>query len=162
MTRTFLAASLLASVTAGLAQADDLRAERTVALGLATEMVAESVKSCTAAGYFVTAVVVDRQGFIKAMQRADNAQPHSIEIAQRKAFTAAMLRYETARLADNIKNGRTPASITQIEGFTGLIGGFPLKVGEEVVGGIGVSGAPAGELDSACAEAALKLLAGRV
>lgn len=155
-------AAAAACLSIGAAYADDLRMERTVALGLANEMVAASVQACAASGYNVTSVVVDRFGFVKAMQRADNANPFTIELARKKAFTSAMLRYETAKLAENIRNGVTPPSITQTEGFTGLIGGFPLRVGNEVVGGIGVSGAPGGELDSVCAEAGMKLLAGRV
>ncbi len=161
--RTRLLAAVCAACLASLpAGAEDLRTERTVALGLANEIVAAAVQACAASGYHVTGVVVDRFGFVKAMQRADNANPFTLELARKKAFTSAMLRYETAKLAENIRNGVTPPSITQTDGFTGLIGGFPLRVGNEVVGGIGVSGAPGGELDSVCAEAGMKLMNGRV
>jgi uncharacterized protein GlcG (DUF336 family) len=100
--------------------------------------------------------VVDRAGQILTTQRDENARAHAIEIAQRKAYTSAMLGYDTGRLVENIKNGTTPASITQTTGMTALIGGLPLKSKDEVVGGIGVSGAPGGHLDLACAEAGMK------
>ena len=130
--------------------------ERTINLAIANEMVAAAVEACTADKYNVVAAVVDRSGQLKALQRADNARPHALDIAQRKATTAAMLGYETSRLAENIQKGVTPASILNTPGFTSLLGGFPIKVGTEVIGGIGVSGAPGGQFDAACVEAALK------
>lgn len=130
--------------------------ERTVSLALANEMVSAAVEACTKNGYNVVATVVDRSGYVKATQRADNARPHAIDIAQRKATTAAMLGYETNRLAENIQKGITPPSILNTPGFTSLLGGFPIKAGNEVIGGIGVSGAPGGPLDTECVDAALK------
>ncbi|MFZ4411276.1 MAG: GlcG/HbpS family heme-binding protein, partial [Paracraurococcus sp.] len=112
--------------------------------------------ACQANGHRVVAVVVDRYGHVLTVMRDEAARPHAIEIATRKAYTSAMLGYETAKLAANIANGTTPASITQTSGFTGLIGGMPIKLENEVVGGIGVSGAPGGQLDEACAVAAMK------
>jgi uncharacterized protein GlcG (DUF336 family) len=130
--------------------------ERTVSLALANEMAAAAIEACSAKGYTVVATIVDRSGYVKATQRADNARPHAIDIAQRKATTAAMLGYETNRLAENIQKGVTPPSILNTPGFTSLLGGFPIKAGNEVIGGIGVSGAPGGHLDTECVEAALK------
>jgi uncharacterized protein GlcG (DUF336 family) len=102
--------------------------------------------------------VVDRAGQILTTQRDENARAHAIEIAQKMAYTSAMLGCDTGRLNENIKNDTTPPSITEVNGFTALIGGLPLKSKDEVVGGIGVSGAPGGPLDLACAEAAIKAL----
>ena len=150
-----ISASLIGALAAQTALAQ-VASERTVSLALANEMVAAAVESCTASGYNVVATVVDRSGYIKATQRADNARPHAIDIAARKAHTAAMLGYETSRLAENIQKGVTPASILNTPGFTSLLGGFPIKAGNEVIGGIGVSGAPGGHLDAACVEAAMK------
>jgi len=67
-----------------------------------------------------------------------------------------MLQYETARLAENIQKGVTPASILNTPKFTSHLGGFPIKIGNETIGGIGVSGAPGGHLDAACVDAAFK------
>ena len=147
---------------AGLAQAQDVASERTVSLKLATDMAAAAVEDCSSKGYNTVAVVVDRSGYIKALHRADNARPHAIDIAIRKAHTAAMVGYETRILAENIGKGVTPASITNTPNFTSLLGGFPIKVGNEVIGGIGVSGAPGGPLAAACVETAFKKVQGRL
>ena len=147
---------------AGLAQAQDVGSEKTIGLKLAAEMAAAAVDDCSSKGYNTVAVVVDRSGYMKTLMRAENARPHAIDIAIRKAHTAAMLGYETRILAENIGKGVTPASITNTPNFTSLLGGFPIKVGNEVIGGIGVSGAPGGPLDAACVETAFKKVQGRL
>jgi uncharacterized protein GlcG (DUF336 family) len=147
---------------AGLAQAQDVSSEKTVSLKLAVDMAAAAVEDCSSKGYNTVAVVVDRAGNVKALLRADNARPHAIDIATRKAHTAAMVGYETRILAENIGKGVTPASITNTPNFTSLLGGFPIKVGNEVIGGIGVSGAPGGPLDAACVDTAFKKVQGRL
>ena len=131
-----IACSITALVTS-LVQAQDVGTERTITLKLAAEMAAAAVEDCSSKGYNTVAVVVDRSGFMKALMRAENARPHAIDIAIRKAHTAAMLGYETRILAENIGKGVTPASITNTPNFTSLLGGFPIKVGNEVIGGIG-------------------------
>jgi uncharacterized protein GlcG (DUF336 family) len=136
--------------------AQDVQSEKTISLKIAAEMAAAAVADCSSKGYNTVAAVVDRSGYLKSLARADNARPHAIDIAIRKAHTASMLGYETRILAENIQKGVTPASITATPGFTSLFGGFPIKVGNEVIGGIGVSGAPGGPLDAACVETALK------
>jgi uncharacterized protein GlcG (DUF336 family) len=151
----------IATMIAGLVQAQDVASEKTVSLKLAVDMAAAAVEDCSSKGYNTVAVIVDRSGNIKALHRADNARPHAIDIAIRKAHTAAMVGYETRILAENIGKGVTPASITNTPNFTSLLGGFPIKSGNEVIGGIGVSGAPGGPLDAACVETAFKKVAGR-
>jgi uncharacterized protein GlcG (DUF336 family) len=150
-----LAAAILLPAAPALAQ-DGLGSFRSPTMAYAARLAAEAVKSCQGSGYRVVAVVVDRAGQVLALLRDENARGHAIEIATRKAYTSAMVGYDTARLATNIANGTTPASITQTSGFTGLIGGLPIKLGDEVVGAIGVSGAPGGPLDEACAKAAMQ------
>jgi len=145
-----------------LAEPQDIAVEKTIGLKLDAEMVTAAVEDCSSKGYNTVAVVVDRSGDVKALLRADNARPHAIDIATRKANTAAMLGYETRILAENIGKGVTPASITNTPNFTSLYGGFPIKIRDEVVGGIGVSGAPAGPLDAACVETAFKKVQSRL
>ena len=160
--KTTVIAGAVMVLAAATAQAQDMSSEKTVSLKLANEMAAAAVEDCSSKGYNVVAVVVDRSGFMKTLMRAENARPHAIDIAIRKAHTAAMLGYETRILAENIGKGVTPASITNTPGFTSLLGGFPIKSGNEVVGGIGVSGAPGGPLDAACVETAFKKVQGRL
>lgn len=154
-----LAAGLL---LASHAHAQDIQSEKTVGMKIAAEMAAAAVEDCSSKGYNTVAAVVDRSGYLKALLRADNARPHAIDIAIRKAHTSAMVGYETRLLAENIQKGTTPASITATPNFTSLLGGFPIKAGNEVIGGIGVSGAPGGHLDAACVETAFKKVQGRL
>ena len=105
-------------LSVGLARGQDVQAERTVSLKLANEMAAAAVEDCSSKGYNTVAVVVDRAGHLKALHRADNARPHAIDIAIRKAHTAAMLGYETRVLSENIQKGVTPASITHFVSST--------------------------------------------
>jgi uncharacterized protein GlcG (DUF336 family) len=140
----------------GLVHSQDIQSEKTIGMKIASEMAAAAVEECSSKGYNTAAAVVDRSGYLKALLRAENARPHAIDIAIRKAHTSAMLGYETRILAENIQKGATPASITATPNFTSLLGGFPIKAGNEVIGGIGVSGAPGGHLDAACVEAAFK------
>jgi uncharacterized protein GlcG (DUF336 family) len=144
------------------AYAQDIQSEKTISLKVAAEMAAAAVADCSSKGYNTVAAVVDRSGYLKALARADNARPHAIDIAVRKAHTSAMVGYETRLLAENIQKGTTPASITATPGFTSLLGGFPIKAGNEVIGGIGVSGAPGGQFDAACVETALKAVQSRL
>lgn len=138
------------------AHAQDIQTEKTISLKVAAELATTAVADCSSKGYNTVAAVVDRSGYLKALHRADNARPHAIDIAIRKAHTSSMVGYETRILAENIQKGTTPASITATPGFTSLLGGFPIKAGNEVIGGIGVSGAPGGHLDAACVDTALK------
>jgi uncharacterized protein GlcG (DUF336 family) len=154
--------ALLSVSSVAITQAQDVQTERTVGMKLAVEMASTAVADCTSKGYNTVAAVVDRSGDVKAVVRADNARPHAIDIATRKAHTSAMVGYETSRLNENIQAGRTPASITNTPNFTALIGGFPIKIGNEVIGGIGVSGAPAGDLDASCVAAAFKAVEARL
>ncbi len=137
---------------------DATRPMRTVTLAFANELAAATLKKCAADGYNVAVAVVDRAGQLLTLQRSELARAHAIELAQRKAYTSAMLGYETVKLVENIKNGVTPPSISQTTGFTALIGGLPLKSKDEVIGGIGVSGAPGGQFDQACADTAVTAL----
>ena len=86
-----LAAGIAVLVTAST-QAQDVQSERTVSLKRAVDMAAAAVEDCSSKGYNTVAVVVDRSGNIKALHRADNARPHAIDIAIRKAHTAAMVK----------------------------------------------------------------------
>ena len=123
----------LIALTAATAQAQDTAAERTIGLKLAAEMAAAAVEDCSSKGYNTVAVVVDRSGYMKALMRAENARPHAIDIAIRKAHTAAMLGYETRILSENIGKGVTPASITSLPILIGKPPSSEVKPGVLVI-----------------------------
>ena len=137
------------------AQAQIVRSERNVSLDLANQIAAASVAACQEKGYAVTATVVDRAATIRAVQRADNAGPHTLEASRAKAFTSASARNTTLAMMENAQKNPGAANLVHIPGFLLLGGGVPIKAGNDVIGAIGVGGAPAGNLDEQCAMAAL-------
>lgn len=156
MKRTLtLAALTLATLAAGTANAQAVRTEKNMSLELANQIAAQTVAACTANGYAVTATVVDRAGGVRAVQRADNAGPHTVEASLRKAFTSASAKAPTLAIMENAQKNAGAANLTDIPGFLLLGGGVPVKAGNEVIGAVGVAGAPGGHLDDQCGQAAL-------
>ena len=103
---------------------------------------ASPVLSWSAAkGYAVSAVVVDRAGEVIVAMRADNAGPHTMENARRKAYTARSFRTSTTayakRFADNDPVVRQQVTLPNV---IAIPGGLPVKLGDEVIAGVGVSG----------------------
>lgn len=154
---SFLVASLsvLALTPSVQAQTQGLRMERQMTAELAVQIATATVSACQANGHAVTAAVVDRAGQLRAMQRADGAGPHTIEAARAKAFTSASARNNTLAMMESAQKNPAAANLVHIPGFLLLGGGVPVRVGNEVVGAVGVGGAPGGHLDEQCAVAAL-------
>jgi len=100
--------------------------------------------------------VVDRAGVLRGMTRADGAGPHTVESSRKKAYTAASLRRPTTELAELINKVPTLQALRDMNDQVLILGGgLPIEIGGEVVGGIGVGGAPGAHLDDACAQAGL-------
>jgi uncharacterized protein GlcG (DUF336 family) len=148
-------AATLTLAAAGLAQAQAVRTERNMSLELANQIAAATVAACQANGYAVTATVVDRAGGVRAVQRADNAGPHTLGASEQKAYTSASAKNNTLAMMEGAQKNPAAANLVHIPGFLLLGGGVPVKVGNEVIGAVGVGGAPAGQLDEQCALAAL-------
>jgi len=153
MRRTCLTALLLLLPLPGLAQG--LVTERTVSAALAAEAAAAAVEACAGRGHRVTAAVVDRGGVLRALLRADGAGPHTVASARAKAYTAASMRAATSQILETVRTNPGAARLPDIEGFLVVGGGLPIRAGDEVVGAIGVAGAPGGHLDDQCAESGL-------
>lgn len=136
--------------------------ERNIAAHLAAEAAAAAVEACAGRGWRVSAAVVDRSGVLKALLRGDGAAPHTVDSARGKAYTAATLRNTTSALQEAVRTNPGASQLPAIPGLLILGGGIPLRVGEEVVGAIGVGGAPAGNLDDQCAEAGIARIRDRL
>ncbi|MDO9402810.1 MAG: heme-binding protein [Polaromonas sp.] len=143
------------TLMSGAAHAQSVRTEKNISLELANHVAAASVAACAASGYAVTATVVDRAGTVRAVQRADNAGPHTLGASQQKAFTSASAKNNTLAIMEIAQKNPAAANLVNIPGYLLLGGGVPLKVGNEVIGAVGVGGAPAGNLDEQCALAAI-------
>jgi uncharacterized protein GlcG (DUF336 family) len=135
---------------------------------LAHEAVGEAVAACAKNGYAVTAIVVDINGVRQAVLRGDGAAVHTLDSAYAKAYTAASLvpiRKETStkELFERIsKNPSTTASLGNLPNITFTPGGVTLMIDKEAIGGIGVGGAPGGNFDDECANAAIAKIRDRM
>lgn len=155
-----LAVSLGAMLSFGFAQAaaaaDELPREAVLPLALASKAAAAALDKCTKDGYRVSVSVVDRAGIPRALVRGDGAAPHAVDSSTKKAYTAASLRRPTSELTKMIAENPGAQGLRDInDKVIFLGGGLPIEMGGEIVGGIGVGGAPGGHLDEACAQAGL-------
>lgn len=150
------------SFAATTASAGDVLQEKNISLDLANEAVTAAVQFCQGKGWKVSAAVVDRAGLLKALQRADGAGPHTVDAGRRKAYTAASTRNNTSAILDTIQNNPAAANLSMIDGFLILGGGMPIRIGDEVIGAIGVGGAPGGHLDDQCAQAGIDKISDRL
>lgn len=153
MKRLLLAA--VAAVSLAPAAPAQVLQEKNMPLAVALDIAREAVAACAAQGYNVTAAVVDRAGVLRALARADNAGVHTPDAARRKAYTSASTRISTSTMVENIQKAPAAAQLVAIDGFLVVAGGVPVKFGTEVIGAVGVGGAPGGQLDEACANAAI-------
>ena len=153
-------AAALACLTGLSVHAQAVRTERNMSLELASELAAATVAACSANNYNVSAVVVDRAGIVRAILRADNAGPHTLESARLKAYTSASAKNTTTAIMEGAQKSPAAANLGQIPGYLLLGGGVPVKVGNDVIGAVGVGGAPGGHLDEQCAMAGLEKVAG--
>jgi uncharacterized protein GlcG (DUF336 family) len=136
--------------------ADELTKELVLPAGMASKAIQASLEACKKDGYKVSVSVVDRAGVLRAMVRADGAGPHTIDSSRKKAYTAASLRRPTTELAELINRVPTLQALREMNDQVLILGGgLPIEIGGEVVGGIGVGGAPGAHLDDACAQAGL-------
>jgi uncharacterized protein GlcG (DUF336 family) len=139
-----------------VAMAEDLPREAVLPLALATKAASVAVEKCTKDGYKVSASVVDKSGVLRAMMRADGAGPHTPDSSRKKAYTAASTGRTTSELGELIVKMPHLHELGKMnDSILILGGGLPIQFGNEVVGGIGVGGAPGTHLDDACAQAGL-------
>ena len=135
---------------------------------LANELVGETVAICAKQGYKVWAVVVNLDGVRQALLRGDGAPIHSQDNAYYKAYSAASLTLgrnegSTKEISDRMaKNAPSTVPQTPLPNVTYAVGGVTIRAGGNIIGAIGVSGAPGGQLDEACAREAMAKIEGRM
>ena len=150
----------LAAVAAifGTGAQAQLLTHRDLSYAAAKTIAETAIESCVAKGYRVSAVVVDRDGETIVALRGDNASPHTMENARRKAYTANSFRTSTADYAMRYANNE-PLVHQQVTlpNVIAIPGGLPIKIGHEVIGGVGASGSPG--VDEPCVQAGLDKVA---
>lgn len=143
------------------AQSTELPTTPYLPLDMALTAANAAMESCGAQGHGVTVAVVERSGATKIVLRGDNAGPHTVGSATGKAFASASMGRDTAGVAASI------AGNAELEGLRSmdprlvlLAGGLPIRIGDTLVGGIGVGGAPSGGEDETCARAGVEAIGG--
>ena len=146
-------------ITTNLFAADIIQ-QRNIGLGVANEIAKMSIDACRKAGFNVSAVVVDKHGNLRSAMRDDLAAKYTIEIAQRKANMALMSGIPSGRFRDARKD--IQQELNHINGLIVMQGGLPIRATGEMIGAVGVSGAPGGEKDEACAVIAIEKITERL
>jgi uncharacterized protein GlcG (DUF336 family) len=152
-----LVASVVLLVAGSLtALAQQLITQKALSLDVAQAIAHGALDKCRADGYHVSVTVIDDGAMLKAFLRDDGSGPHTVDFSRRKAYSALTFKRTSAETgkawADN-----PPAP--NIEGTVGTAGGVPIKAGNQVIGAVGVSGAPGGDKDEACANAGIAKIA---
>jgi uncharacterized protein GlcG (DUF336 family) len=154
-----LAAGSMLAATAASAQAP--QTERNVSMGMALAIIQGTLEQCTKDNLKVTVVIVDKAGNVAASVRGDGTNPHTMEFARMKAYTSRT-RGQTSLEFMQVLSTPEGAILRQIPGVVGIGGGVPIKVGNETIGAVGVSGAPKGEQDEVCAKAGIEKVAAQL
>jgi uncharacterized protein GlcG (DUF336 family) len=129
--------------------------QRDVSLGMALTIAMTASSEC---GAITSIAVVDRAGRIKVLLQGDGGSPHNLELARRKAYTARTFRSTSAAWAKRTET--TNQGQRLLTDVIAVGGGVPIMVGEETIGGIGLSGAPGGgDKEEACANAGIAKVA---
>jgi uncharacterized protein GlcG (DUF336 family) len=117
-----------------------------------------AMETCRKQGYQVAVAVVDRSGLTQVFLRDRFAGPHTVELATNKAWTAASFRTSTLALAADTQSGKPMSGLRGVARVATVGGGILIEGGGSIFGAIGVSGAPGGEADDACAQSGVKAI----
>ncbi len=147
--------ALVAALPLPAMAADGLVTVRQMTPEVAYKAARAALENCRATGYSVGVAVVDRAGVEQVFLRDRFAGAHTVSTAINKAWTAASFRQSTLALAAETQPGKPMSGIRALPRVIAAGGGFPIEAAGAIVGAIGVSGAPGGEADEACAKAGI-------
>jgi len=148
--KTFLAMAFAGVVVSLPAAAEDgmiIQVKR-LSMDTALKVAQATVDACREKGIQVGVTVVDRDGVPQAVLRDTIAPTITLPISKGKAYAAVMFGVPTSELAD-----RANTPIGRVPGVVMSAGGVPIQIAGSLLGGVGVSGAPSGDTDQACAQA---------
>jgi uncharacterized protein GlcG (DUF336 family) len=153
-------ALLFAATVAGIAATPALgqkllTTQTTLTPGAAMQATQAALARCQKDGYTVAVAVVDRGGQPLALLRDNLAGAHTSQTAIGKAATAVSFRTDTTELAATTQPPKAASGIRQLPGVVAVGGGIVIRAKGALVGAIGVSGAPTGDADDACAKAGI-------
>jgi uncharacterized protein GlcG (DUF336 family) len=153
-----LLASLALLISAPCRAQDALVSYKSLSPAIALELAQAALMNCQQRGYQVAAAVVDRFGVVQVVLRDRYAGAHTPATASGKAWTAATFRSSTSNLFAISQPGMMQAGIRNLPGAVVIGGGLVVEAGGALVGAIGISGAPGGDADEACAKAGIEAI----
>jgi len=138
-----------------------LLTHKDLSVAMATTIAMAAVDACKAQGYNVSVHVLGRDGQVIVALRNEKAGLATFENSLKKAYTARTFRIPSGQFANNVKGNPNTAALF-LTNITPAQGALPIKIGEETIGAIGISGAPGGDKDEACAKAGIDKVANQL
>ena len=159
--RTGLMIFIFMIVTSVNAADKGIFSSRSMTVETASKAAMQAMRGCRDDGYSVAVAVIDKSGILQAFYRDRFAGPHTVQTAISKAWTAVSFHVNTGELADMLKRGELPQQVQHNPGALLVGGGVNIYSQGELIGAIGVSGAPPGKsekdsIDGACAKKGIK------
>jgi uncharacterized protein GlcG (DUF336 family) len=158
MKRIAIIAGLLAAGAFASSVNAQLIASKDMSVTMAVTIATTAIQTCKAQGYNVSAHVLGRSGEILVSMRGDDTGPHTLENSFKKAWTARATRAPSLNFVNAVKANPTAGAI-HLSNMVPAQGGLPIMVGMDVIGAVGVSGAPGGDKDEACAKSGIDKVA---
>jgi uncharacterized protein GlcG (DUF336 family) len=153
-----LALGVAALLSGHVSAQEGLVTQKNLSLALAKTIAEATLAECRSKGFHTAAAVVDRAGQVLVILRDEETTAQVAEMARRKAYTARMFRMTTAEFQKRTLPDQPVAAQRDIADILALSGGVPIKVGNEVIGGVGSAGSNL-EMDDACAKAGVAKVA---
>jgi uncharacterized protein GlcG (DUF336 family) len=132
-----------------------------LSLDMAEKIARAGIEQCRRMGFHTTMAVIDSAGTLKVFLRDEKTGPHTVTLAQDKAFTALTLasRFASSGAFATARGSTLGSPMSNIRGVTGVAGGVPIKYRDEVIGAVASSGAVGGDKDEICANAGIAAVA---
>jgi len=151
--------SLVSALAIGAGSANaQLLTHKDLSLSMATTIARTVIDTCKAQGYNVSVNILGREGQVVLAARGDSAGFNTMENSMKKAYTARTMSRPSGDFADAVKDNPTAGALF-LSNIVPARGALPIKVGNETIGSVGVSGAPGGDKDEACAKAGIDKVA---
>jgi uncharacterized protein GlcG (DUF336 family) len=152
--------AVTSAITCGIPGGADaqLLVHKDISLAMATTIARATIEACKAQGYNVSVHVLGREGQVILGVRNENASLITFENSMKKAYTARTFARSSGEFAAGVR-GNPNSGALFLTNITPAQGALPIKIGNETIGAVGVSGAPGGEKDEACAKAGIDKIA---
>jgi uncharacterized protein GlcG (DUF336 family) len=160
LTRSLVLAAAAAGLSAAAFAQEGLPSQKILTVDVAHTIAQEAMAKCRADGYKVTVTVVDGANVLKAFLRDDGASMATVDVGRMKANSVMAFGRPSGPPANLPPGAPVPPPV--LPGTINAMGGVPIKVGDQLIGAVSVSGAPGGEKDAACANAALAKVADKL